>query len=125
MATAERHTEVSALFLEQARTEFDDGDLLQASEKAWGAVAHCVRASAEENDWDVGSHRHTLENVHRMIGDCPDPRRRERMRILLRSVLALHSNFYEAWMPAGIVEGGIDDARELVHALGDLDGRRG
>ena len=125
MATAERHGEVCARFLEQARSEYDDGDLLQASEKAWGAVAHCVRAAAEERQWDVGSHRATIENARRMIRASPDPRRRERLHLLLRSVTSLRANFYEDWMPSDIVEGGIRDAGELVRALNEIDGQRG
>ena len=48
MATAEQHTEISDEFLERAQEELRMGDLLQASEKAWGAVAHCVKSVASE-----------------------------------------------------------------------------
>ena len=31
-------------FLRQADVEFENGDLLQASEKAWGAASRCIKA---------------------------------------------------------------------------------
>ena len=48
MATTARHQEISRTFLEHAEIEFGKGDLLQASEKAWGAVAHYVKSVAKE-----------------------------------------------------------------------------
>ncbi len=36
MATVEQHRDISTQFLDQAEQEFNKGDLLQASEKAWG-----------------------------------------------------------------------------------------
>ena len=50
-AESERHTEISRDFLWKARVELDKGDLLQASQKAWGAVAHAVKATAEKRRW--------------------------------------------------------------------------
>ena len=41
------YRERSRAFLVKARTEFDAGDLEQASEKAWGAAAMMVKAVAE------------------------------------------------------------------------------
>ena len=48
--TPERHHDISAMFMEHAEDQFRQGDLLQASEKAWGAVAHCISAIARESD---------------------------------------------------------------------------
>ena len=36
MASADQHRAISTQFLDQAEQEFSKGDLLQASEKAWG-----------------------------------------------------------------------------------------
>ena len=51
MATTDQHTETSERLLAQAEAEFEAGDLRQASEKAWWAVAGYVGAVAEENGW--------------------------------------------------------------------------
>ena len=46
-----RHAEISRDFLAKARAELDEGELLQASEKAWGAAAHAIKAVAEKRRW--------------------------------------------------------------------------
>jgi hypothetical protein len=46
-----RNAEISRELLQKARLELDKGDLLQASEKAWGAAAYAVKAVAEKRRW--------------------------------------------------------------------------
>ena len=46
MTTSVEHVRISDRFLGQAQSEFERGDLLQASEKAWGAVAHYVKLAS-------------------------------------------------------------------------------
>ena len=46
--SAKRHREISAQFLNHVEDEFRKGDLLQASEKAWDAVAHYVNSVARQ-----------------------------------------------------------------------------
>ena len=48
MATAARHRQICEMFLAHAQEQLDRGDFLQASEKAWGAVAHRVEALAKQ-----------------------------------------------------------------------------
>lgn len=48
---SERHALVSRDFVVKAREELDKGELLQASEKAWGAAAHAIKAVAEKRRW--------------------------------------------------------------------------
>ena len=45
----------------------------------------------------------------------------EDRRRLVRSVAGLHSNFYQAFLDEASVRGGIDDAKELISALAELD----
>ena len=46
---------LSRRLVRQAQEEFDTGDRLQASEKAWGAAAHAVKAIAESRGWNHNS----------------------------------------------------------------------
>ena len=119
MATAEEHRQISAQFLNQADEEFRKGDLLQASEKAWGAFSHYVNFVARRNHWPLGSHKALIENANRMISR--DSAHVEDRRRLVRSVAGLHSNFYQAFLDEDSVRGGIDDAKELISALAELD----
>lgn len=122
MATAQRHMDISDLFLEHAEEEFHKGDLLQAAEKAWGSVAHCVSGIARERGWPLGTHQHLIRNAHRLISR--DKLHEPQRRLLLRSLEALHANFYQEFMLPESVREGIDDARQMVGILKELANRQ-
>lgn len=115
MVTAQQHREISAQFLDHAEDEFRKGDLLQASEKAWGAVSHYVNSIARQRNWPLGSHGRLIQNANTLISR--DPATAEHRRRLLRSVEALHANFYNAFLDEDSVREGIQDARELIRSL--------
>ena len=50
-AEAVRNIRISRELLAKAWEELDAGDLLQASEKAWGAAAFALKAAAEKRRW--------------------------------------------------------------------------
>ena len=47
----ERYEEISRHLLRQAQEEFDRGDILQASDKVWGATAHAIKAVCQRVGW--------------------------------------------------------------------------
>ena len=53
-------------FILQARDYLEKGDRLQAGEKAWGAIAHNLKAIGERRGWKHGSHQQ-VENIGRQI----------------------------------------------------------
>ena len=55
-AEIENHRQVSDTLLQQAEEEFEAGDLIQASEKAWGAVAHYLKSVAKFRGWPNRTH---------------------------------------------------------------------
>ena len=114
MATSERHREISDIFLEHAEVEFEKGDLLQASQKAWGAVAHYTKAIAGEHGWPHGSHQDIRKNAGRLIELTEDPRQYNRLFGLIEN---LHVNFYEEEHSSTQVRYGIDDAKGLIEAF--------
>ena len=59
MAT-QTYDQASQRFLAQARAKFSNGDLQQASENGWGAVAQMLKAIAEQRGWEHNRHRHYL-----------------------------------------------------------------
>ena len=119
LVTAEHHREISAQFLDHAEDELRKGDLLQSSEKAWGAVSHYVNSVARQRGWPLGSHRRLLKNANKLISR--DPAHASHRRRLLRSVEALHANFYQAFLDEDSVREGIEDAKELISTLEDLN----
>ena len=110
------HRRISRQFLRQAQAEFAGGDRLQASEKAWGAAAHAVKAVAQHRGWRHDSHRHLYEAIDRIYRETGDPA----FFSLFRSANSLHMNFYENWQTDGSVQDGIQQVGVLLKKLEPL-----
>jgi hypothetical protein len=114
MATIARHQEISKRFLDQASEELGKGDLLQASEKAWGALSHFLESVAKEQGWLSRSHLRTNNNARRLIELTSEPRgNMDKLGVLN----ALHANFYADFYSEELVAHGIEAARELLADL--------
>lgn len=109
----EKYVELSLCLLRQAQEEFDKGDRLQASEKAWGAAAHAMKAAAVRRGWNHNRHGHLFAVAGQMAEDAENPE----IRRLFSIASSLHQNFYEDWQPAIAVEEGIGDVRRLVELM--------
>lgn len=116
MATAKRHLELSSQFLEHAYAELASGDLLQASEKAWGAVTHHLNALALQRGWKVGKHRYLYENALKLIPDKAETRLQ-----LFDSLQGLHANFYQEFLDEDAVRRGIGRAEQMIAAFDELN----
>ena len=112
------HIETSAEFLGKAYDYLDDGDLLQASEKGWGAAARMVKAVAEERGWPHDSHADLFRAVDRIANELDD----RQLRRLFRSAGTLHRNFYEGRLPAESVAEGLDAVQDFARRLSDVIG---
>ncbi len=85
------HTQTAQDFLEAADREFAAGDLVQGSEKLWGAATRAVMAVAQQRGWEHRSHRSLKNAVIRLSQEQEHP------EILLAGFLAaekFHRNFY-------------------------------
>ena len=112
-AIAEEYRETSRRLMGQADEEFEKGDLLQASEKAWGAASQCLKAMAALRGIQHASHWELRLVANHMVNETGHRRIRE----LFAVGESLHANFYEAWMPEEEVSDGIDNMKELVAFL--------
>ena len=110
----ERHEATSDRFLQHAGDWYEKADLPQTSEKAWGAVAHYLKAVAKSRNWPNSSPGDLDEIAGDLAVETDDPRRAMR---LYRSVSDLHRNFYNDSMPDRMVGEGIEDAIELLALL--------
>ena len=113
----EYHAETGRDFLARARAYLAEDDLLQASEKGWGAAAQIVKAVAESRGWAHNGHGQLFEAINRLANETRD----EQLRVLFHSANSLHANFYEGWMPREMVEAGIDQVADLVAKLEELE----
>ena len=69
MTTAQEYQATSATLLDQAHLELETGDLIQASEKYWGAAAQALKAVAQTRGWDHTSHAHFYRIVRKLIDE--------------------------------------------------------
>ena len=113
-AEIDNHIQTAERFLRHAEEQFEIGDMPQASEKAWGAVAHYLKSVAKFRGWRNSSHSDLSKINDDLSYETSDPRM---VRFLYRSVSQLHQNFYEDWLTDQSVADGIEDARDLIDRL--------
>ena len=104
------------LFLTKARTYLDGGDLLQASEKGWGAAAQMVKSIAEARGWPHNGHHELWRVVNRLVDETGD----REIRTAFGLASTLHTNIYEGWLPRESVEDYLDRVGNLLSKLETL-----
>ena len=109
----ENHTEVSRQFIDDAEKYLAQGDLLQASEKAWGAAARKVKAIAEDRGWEHKGHGHLFTAIGNIVSDTGQTE----IRRLFREANTLHINFYEGWLTVQDVSESLEAVKELLELL--------
>ena len=114
MASVARYAEDSVKFMADAETELGKGEILQASEKAWGAVAHYVKSVAMDEGWECRTHRQVNHAARRLIRLTDD---HVLNGIRLGAANALHQNFYEDWFDEDQVADSLNGVRELLSAM--------
>ena len=113
MTTAQDYRAISVDLFEQANIELEAGDLIQASEKFWGATAQALKAIAQERGWEHNSHAHFYRIVQALIEETGD----EDLFDLFGSANLLHINFYEHWMNAAQIRKLADQVGQLINRL--------
>ena len=88
------HVETAHEFLEKSDLYFAEGDILQGSEKSWGAAAHMVMAVAQQRGWSFGNHRALREAAARLAEEYDDPS----IELAFGVAEKFHANFYHKFM---------------------------
>ncbi|ABL78811.1 PaREP1 family protein [Thermofilum pendens] len=113
---AEAFIEASKELLEGARKELGKGDVRQAAEKVWVAVALAVKAYAYAKEGKrLASHGDLWRYKEVLVSDLG-----EWVRDSWAYASSMHTCFYEGWCTEKDVEVGISRAERLV---GELEGR--
>ena len=99
--------------LQEAETEFEQGDLVQASEKSWGAVAQHLKALATERDWGHDTHAHLVQVADMLWEETGN----EEMRRLFGSAESLHANYYQTNRSEAWVRSAMEDVKQYVGVL--------
>ena len=112
------HARISAEFLRRSRAYLANGELLQASEKGWGAAAHAAKIYAAA--------RHLEYERHEQFNDVATELRLETHNDAIRrwvdSANRLHNNFYNDDHAAQQIADYLDDVANFVNLFRQLTG---
>ena len=109
----ETYANQSREFIALAHQELEQGDLLQASEKAWGAAAAAIKAVAEMRGWQ--HYAHTL--IRAAAWRISREHHRPQIMGMIARANDLHQNYYEYYLAEEEVAEGIAQVAELLAIL--------
>jgi len=112
----ELHVSLCEKYLHEVTELLARKDYVQASEKAWGAAAQIVKASAIRRGVELRSQGELHKEVVRLAKEAGD----DEIRLLWQSAGMLHQNFYENWLPPEMVEENIEDVKKFIDKLKHL-----
>lgn len=112
----ERYEEISRHLLAQAQEELDRGDILQASDKVWGATAHAIKAICQRMGWNHHAHNHLSAAVNYLSAELS----RDDLLNAFGSLEAMHTNYYEHQKEAYQVRVQVDNAAFFTRELANL-----
>ena len=108
------HRAIGRRFVIQARKHLEEGDSLQAGEKAWGAIAQNLKAIADLRGWKHASHQQ-IENIGRQIVAEVDIG--ELGNAIAETYLNGHRNFYENFRTVEEMQNTVEAAEEILPML--------
>ena len=95
-----------------------EGDVCQAGEKAWGAVAQLTKAVATHRGWQHSDHDKINEAIREVGNEYAEER--EAVSRGLTAANILHGNFYEVFLNQYETELALRDVTALVEILWSL-----
>ncbi len=114
----ESHDVHGRRLMEHAERELAEGDRLQASEKAWGAVAHRLKAIASRRGWKYDTHQQVYGIVERLANETREP---QLLRDLFYVANGLHKNYYVDSVPLKDLEHQLSRVRALLNMLNRIE----
>ena len=122
--TSQKYAALAQDFRRSAWKHLDDeGDLPQASNKAWGLVAEAIKAISAHHGGIIHTHRaiwQVVSELSRLAGDAGDTQTRDWISSSFVAARGLHTNFYEDEAPADVVRAGLRLCEELSARLYEL-----
>lgn len=113
MTLAQDNITTSRQLIEHAEEELRNGEPLQASEKAWGATAHQLKAIARQRRWRHGGHYHLGQIVRRLVDENGDGE----IQSFFSIAESLHANYCNNWKTAAAVRDDIESVKRLLDKL--------
>lgn len=112
-------TNQSRSFIDQADRAYAEGDMAQAVENAWKATSLLVKAIAERRGWKSDTPADMLAVMDRISEETDD--QPDDLDILFQVAFILPYNFDEGWLSARDIENDIQDVKELLAMLEDIE----
>ena len=109
----ENHIDIGHRLIQHADDQFVAGDFLQASEKAWGAVAHFLKAHAALRGLPHSGHYNLRQVANHLVKETGV----DRIGELFSICESVHANYYEAWMSEDELERRLVNVKELIALL--------
>ena len=119
----QRYAALAQSFRSSAWKHLDEGDLPQASNKAWGLVAETVKAVSAQRGGIIHTHRAlgmVVTALARLVGDSGDAPTRRLIVVTFAAARAMHTNFYEDRVPEDEVLEVLMQCEELSQRLYQL-----
>ena len=92
--TIQEHIQMAREVPRRSDEEFASGEVLQASEKLWGAASQAVMAAGKQRGWDSGKSHHRKVVVRRLYEESGD----ELLWGGYTAAETFHANFYHDFM---------------------------
>ena len=109
----ERYEEISHHLLVQAQEELEKGDILQASDKVWGATAHAVKAVCQRMGWNHHAHNYLSAAANYIASQTG----RDDLRLAFGYLEALHANYYEHQRGSDEIRTGLTNAAFFIQEM--------
>lgn len=110
-SAAQKHTRIARRFIDAAGNYLAAGDVIQASEKLWGATAHAIKVYCISRGWKHGRYSHLRGAMRRLDEETGGNYWSDEFKMAYRN----HLNYYTDDMTAEEV----DDDRVAVRVLVD------
>ncbi|MXY20983.1 MAG: hypothetical protein F4Y49_06565 [Dehalococcoidia bacterium] len=109
----EAHYVHSQRLILHAEEKLAEGDRIQASEKAWGAVAHYFKHLAAQRGWRYVTHADAFRISDRLAAELEEPR----VKTLFSVANSMHGNFYQDQKSLDHIGQEIEEVKALLDIL--------
>ena len=112
---ADKHTRLAWQLLADARQEIAAGDLVQGSEKLWGATSQALKAYCASHGLRHGKYAQRRHALLALADELNNPF----VRATFGVAESCHANFYNDWMEQEHLDGYLPDIESLVNIILD------
>ena len=109
----EKHTRLAEKLMRDASREIAAGELVQGSEKLWGAASQALKAYCASHEMPQGKY---AQRRHAAL-QLADARGDDSIRLAFKLAESCHANFYNDWMEQEDLDSHVADIRTFVEKI--------